>query len=533
MEGGCSALFFCLFGDKMEGGMKGLKWFVMFELVALGGMIWGLTGLLRGESEVMKEGEFARGVDKAWEGEMMGSVLQVGNDCLEIYGKVFSYVQEKVDDKSKEEGDGEQSAESVALRMAGEYPEYNTGEEVISYFQSRCPEMYSMEAYLLGKNTLWNFEENMLDQIFYMVKEPEEIHGFFLWKGKPYEVVSSGGTGYFSIVDTVRNSLDYDYSSFFSWQQEEDGSIMMLDKLKSNFFYIIDWNGGEKIQLRAKKIGSEPGELFDTITYQVEIYDEKGEELLHELQVRSTYVYESPFKFEDFNADGYLDLTVIYYYGANGGTASHYIFSPSKGEFVKLDSELDYYGMYGVDNEERRLYMHYHGSAISGTEATYQWSGEMDYEKIKQFDHDSTQDGVEVKIVQYDGGKEEVICDYVYTLAEYEEREDIWGIYYEDFIWEKEITDKTTGKKYMLRYGEVFLKEMAVHNEEIYYDGRLFVFDEDTYLIGVHLADHCSPSSGFTWNDADQELLIRYGDSGSWTIPMSSLICRDYQATEE
>ena len=56
------------------------------------------------------------------------------NDCLEIYGKVFAYVQEKSDDVSKEEGDGEQSVESVTLRLAGEY---NTGKELLHELQVR------------------------------------------------------------------------------------------------------------------------------------------------------------------------------------------------------------------------------------------------------------------------------------------------------------------------------------------------------------------------------------------------------------
>lgn len=92
---------------------------------------------------------------------------------------------------------------------------------------------------------------------------------------------------------------------------------------------------------------------------------------MQEIQADSYYEYESPFRFEDFNADGYLDLTVIYYYGANGGNASHYIFSPSKNEFVKLDSEFEYYGSYRVDYETRRLYMHDHATAIAGSETTY------------------------------------------------------------------------------------------------------------------------------------------------------------------
>lgn len=126
-----------------------------------------------------------------------------------------------------------------------------------------------------------------------------------------------------------------------------------------------------------------------------------------------------------------------------------------------------------MDHETRQLYMHYHGSAIAGTEITYQWKNEMDYEKIKQFDHNTQGDDVLVKIVRYENGKEEILSDYLYPMDEYLERFDIWGTYYEDFIWKQEVTDRSTGKKYFIRYAEVFLPEEAESNNGIYYDKRL------------------------------------------------------------
>ena len=270
----------------------------------------------------------------------------------------------------------------------------------------------------------------------------------------------------------------------------------------------------------------------------MKIVDEKENKVLQELKTDSAYLHKSPFSFEDFNADGYLDLTVEYYYGANGGTASHYIFSPSKEEFVELDSELEYYGMYGVDSETRRLYMHYHGSAISGTETIYQWKNEMDYEMIKQFDHDSVDDGVQVTILRYENGKEETLSDYLYSQEEYVERlDDIWGTYYEDFIWEKEVTDRTTGKKYTIRYTEVFLPEEAARNGSpnigIYYDGRIYVYDEDTYLVSVTHTDRASQAESIEWEDGDGDvepaLVFHYPDDGLGGYSLSRLITPDYE----
>ena len=84
-----------------------------------------------------------------------------------------------------------------------------------------------------------------------------------------------------------------------------------------------------------------------------------------------------------------------------------------------------------------------------------------------------------------------------------------------DFICEIEVTDDSTGKKYMLRYAEEFKKEMAVYNKGIYYDGKLYVFDEDTYLTQVWQAEIVDPCSGITWKDKEQELVIHYGEGSS------------------
>ncbi len=484
----------------------------------MGGIIWGMAGFNQNESAVVKQGEYFRSAGRICERTGIHSVLALMEDTIEIYEKLFPYAQE------------------VILHPAGDYPGYTTGEEAFSYFQDRYPDMCGMISYPLSEYKFGDYKEGICNQVFYVVETPDEVRGFFLWKGYYCEVASQKEADESPNLDSaVRHKLDYDYEPLFLWHQETDGNIMLLDNLKSNYFYIRDLGGGEKIQLQAKIIGrGEPGESTPYI-YQVEIYDEKGEELIQELQVTSTYGYESPFVFEDFNADGYLELTVRYFYGANGGTASHYVFSPSKRVFVKLDEELDYYCTYSVDDETRRLYMTSHGSAISGSAFTYQWEGEMDYELIKLFNHiGSPEMGVQVEIVRYDQGKREMICDYKYMYEEYKERiDDIWRIYDEDFIWEKEIRDKTTGKKYMLRYMEVFDEEMAAYNKGTYYEGWIYVFDEDTYLVGAGRSDFCDHSSGFIWKDAEQELIIRYGDSGSLTIPMSGLIRRDYQPAEE
>lgn len=470
--------------------------------------------------------------------EGLWKTFQYGMNSLRIDGDILLFHRQENGFYFKlESGDTENRlVEEVVLRPADIYLQHDGWQNAVSYFTDKYSDMYSLEAYLYGEDTLWGSEKKKLDHVFYKVEEPEGSHGFLLWDGGSYEVFSRGKTDYYNMVDTIRSTTGYDYNACFLWEQAEDGSIIYEDNLEGNYYYIKNWDNEKALRIQAKIIDKENGDFIDNITYRVEIFDEKENEFLQEILATSAYSHESPFIFEDYNADGYPDLTVEYYYGANGSSASHYIFSPSKREFVELDSELNYYGMYSVDYETRQLYMHYHGSAISGTEITYQWKNEMNYEKIKQFDHDTQGDDVLVKIVRYENGKEEILSDYLYPMDEYLERFDIWGTYYEDFIWEQEVMDRSTDKKYIIRYAEVFLPEEAESNNGIYYDGRIYVYDEDTYLVSVAHSEIIAQSDSIEWENGDdgenQAVVIRYVDGGQSTFSLSGLIRPDYQPAE-
>ena len=489
---------------------------------------------------VMKEDGTISDTYTGEKSEGMRSMFQYGEDCIKIDENVILFHrQEDGFYFKRESGDEEkQLVEEVILHPSDIRLEYDGWEEAVACFENRYPDMYSLETHLYGEDTLWDSEKKTSDLVFYKIKEPEGTRGFFRWNGRTFEMFSWGMGSYENTVDQVRRSIGYDYRACFLWEREEDESILYEDKLAGKYSYIKDLGNEKVIRLQAEIIEKVEGELIDTITYGVKIFDEEEGEVLQEMQMDSSYVHESPFEFEDFNADGYLDLTVTYYYGANGGTASHYIFSPSKEEFVEVDSELDYYGMYSVDYKTRRLYMHYHGPAIYGTEITYQWKNEMDFEMIKQFDHDyeDNENNVRVKIVRYENGREEILSDYLYSAKEFVKRDDIWGTYYEDFIWEKEVTDKSTGKKYMIRYTEVFLPEEAEKNKGIYYDGRIYVYDEDTYLVSVTHSEIIEQSSSIALENGDgdekQALVIHYVDGGESVFYLSGLIQLDYQPVE-
>ena len=230
---------------------------------------------------------------------------------------------------------------------------------------------------------------------------------------------------------------------------------------------------------------------------------------------------------------GYQDLTVVCYLGTFGCSVKHYIYNPVQRIFVELDPEFECYADYVVDPKSRRLYMYSYGIAITGREAVFQWKGWTDYEMVKQFMHDETQEGIRVKVVRYEEEEENVLCDYLYSHEEYLDRTDIWGTYLEDFIWEKEVTDRSTGRNYTIRYAEVF-QEDAERNQGNCYDRRIYVYDEDTYLVRVTHSENPSKSGAIEWEDGTgnraQAVVIHDADGGKSTFYLSRLIRPDDQS---
>lgn len=318
-----------------------------------------------------------------------------------------------------------------------------------------------------------------------------------------------GSEGYSFAYD-----LGYSHQESYSFYVTEQGDITETDQIQHRHYLEQEMGPGLQLCFDCQMTDEYRGELFIDYTYEVAV-SRLGEEPFQILEVSSAEW--EPFSFEDFNADGWLDLRVLYYYGANGGTASHYIWSPSKGEFVCGSEELEYFGMYGIDQEKRQLHMHYHGSASSGTEELYQWSGETDCELIRRFNHDDVNNYQEmhIGIYSYEDGQEKVLSDYDYPWDEYVERGAIWGIYTLDFVWEREIELPGQEGTCILRYAQ----EKSVPEDE---DGEetkekqemldyLFLFREDTYLICA-VEHQVAPAAytGLSWDEEQAQLTVSY-----------------------
>ena len=120
-------------------------------------------------------------------------------------------------------------------------------------------------------------------------------------------------------------------------------------------YWEVEISPGHALSFDISLSEAQAGELFDTYVFEIAVFIPGEETPFQILEAESTE--QHPFSLEDFNADGYQDLRVEFYYGANGGSAAHYLWSPSRGEFVEGPKELEYYGQYGIDYERRDSFL--------------------------------------------------------------------------------------------------------------------------------------------------------------------------------
>ncbi len=423
----------------------------------------------------------------------------------------------------------------VSFKETEPLPEFETEEEMLEYFRQKYPQMNAYEVYPVEFDDIYgDNRDKMYDDVFRIISAENCNYGYYTRNGTAYEVRYEGTD---IKIWPLRSQAGYDYNKIFTWVKDEDGNISRRNLVSEEYYLMHDVGNGVPLSFYIKRdreieIDTEIGESV----YSIEIY--KNDETKPFQVIREASAEWNPFSFEDFNADGYSDLFINYYYGANGGTASHYLWSPTNEQFVKVPEELEYYGFYNVDPKTRRLYMHHHGSAVSGTETTYQWSNEVDYEVIKYFSHDSVwteagaEDLMEVIIKEYDGNKEIVLTQYIYTQDEYDAEMDfIWGSYYADFTWEKEVTSPDTKEKYVLRYAQDFLRD---DNGEILPNAcvaELYVYNSDTRIVNRLVNESTASYSQILWqdanNDGEKELIIQYEDGTQVNYTWKQLLYKE------
>lgn len=226
-------------------------------------------------------------------------------------------------------------------------------------------------------------------------------------------------------------------------------------------------------------------------------------------------------------------------FAASNLNTAVFLWSSSEERFLEDIGILDFYSGYYVDAVNRRIHVSTHGSAATGSWHIYQWTGENGYEEIKSFSYiGDSLETVEVRIVQYENGRKEVWTDCTYDMEEFDKLyDDIYNSYEWDCVWEQEVTNEETGKKFTLRYLELQFWNEAYGGtgaNGYYYQGGLFVYDEDTCLICVRYSDLISDLSGITMGNLkdsfpfmeyDEEgLILHYDGGGMWGIPWTNLI---------
>ena len=403
--------------------------------------------------------------------------------------------------------------------IAEALPVFETYRELREYLQTLYPDMWDCEFY-----TRKTGEYDPDPLIGLMTRDAE--YGYYCREGQWYQVyiredaeIDTGKEPYYWVDSTLRYRLKYDYRASYQYRVSDRGYVAEADLTQSTFYLEEEISPGQIFSFDCRVTEEEEGELIVDSTYEIAVSVPRAEEPFQILEVHSAEW--EPFSFEDFNADGFQDLRILYFYGADGGSAAHYIWSPSREEFIQAPEELSYFGQYGIDQEKRRLSVHYHGSAISGSESLYQWSGEMDCELIRYFSHNDVYDyeekeykGTQIDIYSYENGQKKILSDYLYPIDEYMERDEIWGIYYLDFVWEQEVTLEGQEGPCILRYAQenAEFEEDAHADTEGYLD-YLFLFREDTYLIcALEKQEAPAAYSGFTWEGETGQLTVRYED---------------------
>lgn len=344
--------------------------------------------------------------------------------------------------------------ETVSFHIAGELPEEKTQEEMRDYFLKKYPDATAYYVFPFESDNKENKD------CFYRVEENGITYAYFTYMGQNYEMTDEGCDSYYNCIDDMRSRLNFDYTIVCKWEKDENGDAWwnFIDHI---FYLEKDIGTGEKFYFRITpsvdndSAGESLPDAYEwdmDYVMEVSVYHEGNSEPFQVFLTSSDYYYRggSMITFEDFNADGYLDICILSYYGANGGTAFHYLWSPSREQFIKCSDELDYFGYYWMDMDSRRLYMHWHESAVSGTEFIYQWENEMDCRLIKKFERDWAGDEIRFRVMDYPGEKERVLLDY----ADEAEASFSWDFYYDDLVWEKEISNSVSGEVYHLYYAQ-------------------------------------------------------------------------------
>lgn len=365
------------------------------------------------------------------------------------------------------------------------------------------------------------------DDPFIMLETEETQWGYFLWEGRWYQIrfdIPGSGDPFDMELRRTGGKLGYESMPTYWWREDEKGNTMEADLTRDEYVLVEEIGPGQVFSFTCEMVGTRENGIWDEKVYRVAVTALGAEEPFQVFEAGSArgdefsyWDYDNAFYFVDFNSDGYQDLQMLYYYGANGGSVSTFIWSPSREEFVRVPEELDNED-YRCYPETRRLNMHHRNGGSSGTDELYQWTGEMDYELLRcrdytyedVFDADDpliwTGENYHCRIVSFEGGRERVLADYTYDSDE-EMSGYVSLLYWLDVAWERQVDLEGTASC-TLRY----LQDVSEEEGETAYLDYLLISRADTCLVGALSQEAPSAYEDFVWDEENSRLTVSYQD---------------------
>lgn len=440
----------------------------------------------------------------------------------------------------------EEQEREMQIRIV-DMPAYDTYEGWREYLQTLHPKLRSCYFFT------YTAGEYCTDP-FIMLEIEDMQYGYFQREGRWYQICFDipGNGDYFDLeLRKICSKMGYEYSiPSYWWCMDERGNTIEADLMQDVYWLVEEISPGQIFSFECTKVRAQEGGIWDEKVYQVAVTALGEEEPFQVFEVESSRGYydeefsswdfDNAFYFVDFNADGFRDLEVLYYYGANGGSVITFVWSPSQGEFVRMPEELGNWD-YRVYPETRRLDVYYRAGGAGGEHELYQWSGEMDYELIryKEYryedvwdeDHNYVGELYYTRIVAYDQGREKVLTDYTYDSDD-DSSYYVGLLYRLDVAWEKKVAVTGQDKPCILRYAQDKAVIDEDGQEEAYLDYFFLSREDDTYLLYT-LTEQEAPAaySDFTWEKDAEQLVVSYEDGSQRCYQWDGekfLNCGDY-----
>ena len=397
-----------------------------------------------------------------------------------------------------------------------DFPDCDTAEEMRDYFLKKHPDAESYEVYVPRAETNDNFYPIVAEGNFYLIEEENYVFGYFENGGNAYVVTDKNEV--LNFVEKVSGMLWEYQSPIAKWLRHDNGTrwydynawtceAVMEAETGENFYFEIARKDIDETEEKA---------------LEIMVYREGEKEPFQVLETECLYKFYRSYEIfpYDFNMDGYLDFTLQFYVNPQHASEWHYIWSPSKGEFVRGPEELDHWWM---ATPGRRIATYQNVSGNAQEIWFYQWENEMDYRLIMWYRHEYMYDeNAESYLVKsYDeDGKEVLLLDCAVEIgsSEADVADSLIDIQM-DVLCGKKIQSEETGKVFY-----VYLTRSDSYYKE---EGKdyLYVIDEALYpvkMLMVACGGNCEEMNWYT--DETEKLQILYEDGSLKEFTLEELI---------